>query len=243
MAKSIRLYIAAPLSAGTSVALSREQAHYLGAVMRLSPGATIFLFNARDGEWRARIDALGPKGAIAVPETPSRASEAEHEAKTGGGPWLAFALLKRQATDLVVQKATELGAAALLPVLTARGVGERVNLGRLEAIAIEAAEQSERLSLPVIHAPQPLPALLATWPRERRLIAAIERADAPPPMAGEGPVALLIGPEGGFTPAELDVLRAHPFVEPATLGPRILRAETAAIAGLALLQGPLWRSR
>jgi 16S rRNA (uracil1498-N3)-methyltransferase len=150
--------------------------------------------------------------------------------------WLAFALLKRQATDLVVQKATELGVAAILPVITMHSVGERVNLARLAAIATEAAEQSERLSVPTIQPPQPLPALLAAWPGERRLVAAIERAEAPPPAVGAGPTALLVGPEGGFAPVELDVLAAHPFVEPATLGPRILRAETAAIVGLALLQ-------
>ena len=232
MARSIRLHTPAALTAGGIVALPPDQAHYLGAVMRLAPGAVIALFNARDGEWRGRISALRRGGAEIEIEARLRPPAPEQDSDL----WLAFALLKRPATDLVVQKATELGVAAIFPVITMHSLGERVNLARLEAIAREAAEQSERLSLPAIQAPQPLPALLAGWPRGRRLVAAIERAEAPPVVAKPGPTALIVGPEGGFAPAELDVLRAHPFVEPATLGPRILRAETAVIAGLALLQ-------
>lgn len=200
--------------------------------MRLAAGAEIAVFNARDGEWRARINSLRRGAATLAIETALRAPTTEQLPDL----WLVFALLKRQATDLVIQKATELGVAAIFPVITMHSLGERINLARLEAIAREAAEQSERLSLPEIRAPQPLSDLLAGWPPTRRLVAAIERAAAPPPAAGEGPTALIVGPEGGFAPAELDDLRARPFVEPATLGPRILRAETAAIVGLALLQ-------
>ncbi len=232
MARSIRLHTPASLTAGGLVALPPDQAHYLGTVMRATPGAVIALFNGRDGEWRGRIVALRRGGAEIAIETQLRPPAAAPDPDL----WLVFALLKRPATDLVVQKATELGVAAIFPVITMHSLGERVNLARLEAIAREAAEQSERLSLPELHAPQPLPALLAGWPGGRRLVAAIERADAPPVAAKPGPAALIVGPEGGFAAAELDVLRAHPFVEPATLGPRILRAETAAIAGLALLQ-------
>lgn len=232
MARSIRLHTPAALAAGGIVTLPPDQARYLGAVMRLAPGATIAVFNAGDGEWRGRIRALGRSGAEIEIEARLRPPMPAESADL----WLVFALLKRQATDLVVQKATELGVAAILPVITMHSVGERVNLARLAAIATEAAEQSERLSVPTIQPPQPLPALLAAWPGERRLVAAIERAEAPPPAVGARPTALLVGPEGGFAPVELDALAAHPFVEPATLGPRILRAETAAIAGLALLQ-------
>jgi 16S rRNA (uracil1498-N3)-methyltransferase len=154
--------------------------------------------------------------------------------------WLAFALLKRDSTDLVVQKATELGVAALYPVITARTNAQRVNLARFHAIATEAAEQSERLTVPAIHEPRPLAALLQSWPADRRLVVAAERTQAPPIVAAQHPAALLIGPEGGFAPAELDALRRHPLVTLMSLGPRILRAETAAIAGLARLQGPGW---
>jgi 16S rRNA (uracil1498-N3)-methyltransferase len=152
--------------------------------------------------------------------------------------WLAFALLKRDATDLVAQKATELGASALLPVITERTNTERINTARMTAIAIEAAEQSERLTVPRIAAVRRLPELLADWPSERTLFAAIERSGAATLSLrqGAGTVALLVGPEGGFSERELDGLRARPFVVPVSLGPRILRAETASIAGLALLQ-------
>jgi 16S rRNA (uracil1498-N3)-methyltransferase len=151
--------------------------------------------------------------------------------------WLIFALLKRDATDLVVQKATELGVSALWPVLTARTGAQRVNLTRLHAIALEAAEQSERLTVPAIHEPRPLTVLLRSWPADRRLFVAAERSAAPPIVATAELTALLVGPEGGFSAAELDALRERPLVTLVNLGPRILRAETAAIAGLARLQG------
>jgi len=157
--------------------------------------------------------------------------------------WLLFALLKRDATDLAVRAATELGVADLYPVITERSNTHRMNAERLSAIAIEAAEQCERLTIPRLHPLSPMSTRLADWPSNRRLFGTLERSDAPPllPPAPEvpqsRPVALLVGPEGGFAPAELDVLRAHPFVTAVSLGPRILRAETACIAGLALLQG------
>ncbi|MDE2006239.1 MAG: 16S rRNA (uracil(1498)-N(3))-methyltransferase [Rhodospirillales bacterium] len=232
MSGSIRLFVPDDLVAGATLALTPAQAHYLAQVMRRAPGDTLRLFNGRDGEWEARIGALGRNRAEVAVATRLRAQAAQD------GPWLAFALLKRDATDLVIRQATELGAGALLPVLTARTNAARVNEARLAAIATEAAEQCERLTIPAIHPPATLAALLAAWPAGRRLFAALERSGAPPP-APDGPCGLLIGPEGGFTQAELDLLRTHPLVTPTGLGPLVLRAETAAVAGLALLQALL----
>ena len=230
MTPSIRLFVAAPLHAGAEIAATAAQAHYLGGVMRRAVGAGVTLFNGADGEWFSRIATLGRGSARLIAEHLLRPQSKEPDL------WLVFAPLKRDATDLVVQKATELGAAALLPVLTERGIAGRLNERRLAAIATEAAEQCERLTVPRIDPALRLADLLATWPTGRTLVAAVERAEAPPIRPANGPAALLIGPEGGFTAAELDVLRGYPFVHPVTLGPRILRAETAAIVGLALLQ-------
>ncbi len=230
MVRSIRLYVEPPLAAGAAVFASPAQAHHLGTVMRRGPGDPVCLFNGRDGEWQGRIRTIRRNLAELAVERLLRPQAPEPDL------WLVFALLKRDATDLVVQKATELGVAALLPVLTERANTHRVNQARLAAIAIEAAGQCERLTIPQLRPPQPLAALLAAWPPGRRLFVAAERAAAPPLRPAHGPAALLVGPEGGFTAAELDAARAHPFVTPANLGPRILRAETACIAGLALLQ-------
>ena len=232
MSTDPRLYVDAPLAAGAVLPLAAAQAHYLGTVLRRAPGSRLRLFNGRDGEWLARLASLRRDRAEVVVE------EADRPQRPDGDLWLAFALLKRDATDLVVQKATELGAAALLPVITARTNAHRVNGERLRAIAIEAAEQCERLTVPEIAAPRPMAALLAGWPADRPLFAAVERS---PEAAGLHPNAragLLVGPEGGFVPAELDALRSHPIVRTVQIGPRVLRAETACIAGLALLQAP-----
>jgi len=227
-----RLYIPAALAPGTEILPSSNQAHYLGSVMRLAPGDMVTVFNGLDGEWSARITDLKKNRARLLAETQLRPQVQEPDL------WLVFAPLKRDATDLVVQKATELGVSALLPVFTARTNAARINLDRMAAIALEAAEQSERLSLPEVRPPVALLDLLAAWPTDRRLAAAMERAGPAPIPENAG--ALLIGPEGGFAPAELDALAAARFMSPLCLGPRILRAETAAIAGLALLQGRLW---
>jgi 16S rRNA (uracil1498-N3)-methyltransferase len=231
MTGSIRLHVAPALSEGSVIAATAAQAHYLGTVMRRGPGEGVLLFNGRDGEFSARIETIGRDRASLRVESRTRIQAAEPDL------WLAFALLKRDATDLVVQKATELGVAALLPVITERGNTHRMNADRLTAIAIEAAEQSERLTVPELRPPRALAVLLSGWPEERRLFAAIERSRAPRIAPARGQSALLVGPEGGFTPTELDALWAHPFVTPVSLGPRILRADTACIAGLALLQG------
>jgi len=229
-----RLFVAAGLRDREEIAASAEHAHYLGGVLRRESGDVARLFNGADGEWLARLSfARRDRLTFTVleqlrPQTPEP------------GPWLLFALLKRDATDLVVRQAVELGASRVLPVITERTNAARVNDGRLRAIAIEAAEQSERLTVPVIDPPARLDAVLGAWPSDRRLFAAIERSHAPPPPAWTGAAALLIGPEGGFTPAEQTWLRGLDTVTPISLGSFVLRAETAAAAGQALLLAMGW---
>ncbi len=225
MPGSIRLFVSAPLLAGAEVTATAAQAHYLGHVMRRSPGDHVLLFNGAEGEWRARIAATGRDRACFAVEVRTRTQPEEPPLI------LLFALLKRDATDLAVRQATELGATLIQPVLTARTNAVRTNLARLATIAEEAAEQSGRLSVPVLRPPAPLADVLAAWPEGRLL--ALARPGAPPPAATA--CALLVGPEGGFTPAELDALSHHKFVAPIGLGPHVLRAETAIVAGLALL--------
>jgi 16S rRNA (uracil1498-N3)-methyltransferase len=226
-----RIFVADDLAEGAAIDGTPAHAHYLANVLRRVVGDPVHLFNGRDGEYAARIATLRREKIGFAVEARLRPQVGEPDI------WLVFAPLKRDQTDLLVQKATELGAAALFPVLTDRTNSARLNADRLHAIAIEAAEQSERLTIPALHQTRPLPDLLADWPAERTLAAALERTQAPPPTDQS---ALLIGPEGGFTPRELDVLRARPFIQPVSLGPRILRAETAAIAGLAMLMARHW---
>jgi 16S rRNA (uracil1498-N3)-methyltransferase len=227
---SIRLFLDTPLGAGETVSTSAAQAHYLGTVMRRAVGDAVHLFNGRDGEFAARIVRLRRDQAELAVERLLRAQTTEPDV------WLLFALLKRDATDLVVQKATELGVSALHPIMTERCNTHRMNAHRLRAIAVEAAEQCERLTVPMLHDVRPLQAVLTGWGRDRRLFAALERSEASPIAPVSGPKALLVGPEGGFSPVELEALRAHPFVTAVSMGPRVLRADTACIAGLALLQ-------
>jgi 16S rRNA (uracil1498-N3)-methyltransferase len=228
----IRLFVEADLAAGAQVAASEGQAHYLGGVMRRAVGDAILLFIGRDGEWTGRIGTLARGRASFAVETPARAQQADADL------WLAFAVLKRDATDLVVQKATELGVAVLQPMFTERTVAGRVNTDRLRAIAIEAAEQSERLTVPEVRPARPLHDVLANWPAERSLFVALERVDAQRLAPALGPAGLMVGPEGGFGPHDHTRLDRCRFVRPVSLGPRILRADTAAIVGLALLQAP-----
>jgi 16S rRNA (uracil1498-N3)-methyltransferase len=227
---SIRLFVDAALEGDAAVAATPAQAHQLGTVMRLAAGEKLRLFNGRDGEWLAAFRPAGKGRAVLEVAEQLRPQAPEPDL------WLAFAVLKRDATDMVVQKATELGASAILPVFTRRSVAHRVNLDRLTAIAAEAAEQCERLTVPRLAAPVDLPALLHAWPPARPLFAAIERSPARALRPATAPAGLLVGPEGGYAPEEVELLSRHPFVEGVSLGPRILRAETAAIVGLALLQ-------
>ncbi len=227
---SPRLFVAAPLAAGAELAVSEAQAHHLGTVLRMRAGEAVRLFSGTDGEWLATVAELRRGACRLAVERQLRVQEPEPDL------WLVFAPLKRDATDLVVEKATELGVSALQPVFTERTVAGRVAGERLLAIATGAAEQCERLSVPRLLPPLPLARLLVEWNPDRLLVAALERRGLPPPPALAGRrAALLVGPEGGFTPAELDLLLKHPLVIGAGLGARVLRAETAAIAGLALL--------
>ena len=232
-----RLHLIAGLAAGCEIELEPARAHYLRSVLRLGPGAAVAVFNAEDGEWLCRIAGIGKNGARLTAERQLCSPE------PGGEPdlWLLFAPIKRARLDWLVEKATELGVAALLPVWTARTQVERVNLDRLRAHAVEAAEQSERLSVPDLRAPERLDRLLATWPGARRLVVCDESGAGEPisdaaARLPPGPVALLVGPEGGFDETELDAIGKLSFVTRVGLGPRVLRGETAALAAVAVFQ-------
>jgi 16S rRNA (uracil1498-N3)-methyltransferase len=225
-----RLHIDQPLTTDAPIAGSAAQAHHLGSVLRRSVGDEVCLFNSREGEWRAHIATLRRDRVAFALDAQMRPPMPEDDL------WLLFALLKRDTTDLIVEKATELGVSVIQPVITDRTNAARVNDARLRTIATEAAEQSERLTIPDIQPPRPLPDVLESWPTNRPLFVAVERADAAPIIHCAKPCALLVGPEGGFTAQELDAFRRYPFVTAVTLGPRILRAETACLAGLTLLR-------
>ncbi|MFA5901995.1 MAG: 16S rRNA (uracil(1498)-N(3))-methyltransferase [Hyphomicrobium sp.] len=238
----VRLFVDAPLAAGVIVACTPEQANYLVNVLRLSPGAEILIFNGREGEWRARISDTGRRRC-----TLSCGEQARPQ-QDGPDVHYIFAPLKHARLDYMVQKATELGVKHLQPVLTRRTVPARVNIERMRANAIEAAEQCGVLRVPSVGEPVKLDALLSQWDAERRLIFCDESAKVASPLAAlavieQGPLAVLIGPEGGFDPAERTMLCEKPFTVAISLGPRIMRADTAAVAALALTNAVLgdWR--
>ncbi len=223
-----RLFVRQPLGAGTTVELDAGQANYLGNVMRLTAGAEVLVFDGTSGEWLARVADVGKKRMSLSVERQTRAAE------TVPDVWLAFAPVKRAQTDWLVEKATELGVARLLPVITQRTIAERVKLDRLQSIAIEAAEQCGRTVLPEIDQPVTLKSLLAERDTARVLYFADETGgrraqDAFVPV----PALILVGPEGGFTENEGEMIRSAANVSAISLGPRILRAETAALAALA----------
>jgi 16S rRNA (uracil1498-N3)-methyltransferase len=237
-AKLQRLYVAAPLSRGATVPLDKDQAHYLGNVLRLKPGDSVLLFNGTDGEWCAELATLGKKGAEA---------RATHQTRPqDSGPELhdLYAPLKRARLDYMAQKATELGAGVLRPVITRHTVAERVKTERLRANAVEAAEQCGILRVPEVMEPERLDKIIAEWDQSRLLIFADENAPHASPLEAlatrtSGKLAVLIGPEGGFDREERASLLAKPFVLPISLGPRVMRADTAAVAALALVNAAL----
>ena len=230
-----RLYVTADLGEGVAVALDEGQSHYLLHVLRARAGNLVSLFNGRDGEWLAEITEAGKRGVTA---TCRKQTQSQY-----GVPdiWLAFAPVKKTPSDYLVQKAVELGVSVLQPVFTHRTIVSRINEERMAANAMEAAEQSERLTVPEIRAGVSFDKLLASWPQDRRLLFCDEGGDAKAMTQAAresrgGPTGILTGPEGGFDSSERAALRALPFVVPVSLGPRILRADTAALAALAIWQ-------
>jgi 16S rRNA (uracil1498-N3)-methyltransferase len=272
----VRLYVEAPLEQGARVDATEGQAHYLLNVMRAKAGNRVSLFNGRDGEWLGQVVDVSKRSCAFVCEQQSRAQD------NASDIWLCFAPIKKTPADYLTQKATELGVSVLQPVITRRTIVSRVNLERMRANAIEAAEQSDRLTVPEIREPISLDKLLANWAAERRILFCDEAGEAPAiaealsyrPLKREGRIAqrsgegsshdvnphptrlrastsplqgevfaILTGPEGGFDPAERHAVRAKSFVTAVSLGPRILRADTAALAALAMWQGLVgdWR--
>jgi 16S rRNA (uracil1498-N3)-methyltransferase len=245
-----RLYVEAPLAAGTTLPLDRDQINYLVNVLRRKNGDPVLVFNGRDGEWRARVEGAGRKGAalsILEEKRPQTVPADLH---------YLFTPLKQARLDYLVQKAVELGVSRLAPVLTQHGQVARVNPDRIRANAIEAAEQCGILNLPEIAAPIPLARLLAEWVPERLMVFCDEEAPVTDPikvlqeargstplLPGVMPVSVLVGPEGGFSEDERAALLKLPNLVRLSLGPRILRADTAAVAVLALVQATLgdWR--
>jgi 16S rRNA (uracil1498-N3)-methyltransferase len=234
MSKPLRLFVTHALAANVTIEATEEQAHYLLNVMRRKAGDNVLLFNGRDGEWQATLSMPAKRRAAFAPVLQTRPQTADSDV------WLAFAPVKRN--EFLVEKASELGVAVLLPVFTRHTDAARVNVERLRANAIEAAEQCERLSVPTVHDAVSFDAFLASWPPTRTLFFLDETGGGMPINTVLNPSILglaagfLTGPEGGFAQSELDALRQLPFARPVGLGPRVLRAETAALAALACWQ-------
>jgi 16S rRNA (uracil1498-N3)-methyltransferase len=221
-----RLFVDQPLGAGLNVTVG---GNYLAAVLRLGPGDQVKLFDDRSGEWLAEIAEAGKKRVTLT------VGERLREREQVPDLWLLFAPIKRGRIDWLVEKATELGVARLVPVVTRRTIVDRLNFDRLRAHAVEAAEQCERTALPELAEPRKLDAVLRDWPDGRALYFADEGGGEPfSAAAAPGPAAILIGPEGGFTEEERAAIRSLAFARPVSLGPRILRADTAALAAISL---------
>lgn len=225
-----RLFVAQAIVAEQAIVLEGNQAHYLTRVMRADAGSTVILCDDLSGEWACTVEDIGKRHVTLRPVSRLRAREAVPDF------WLCPALLKKDRFDLVLEKATELGVAEIRPVLTRRCVADKLNADRARTIVTEAAEQCARTALPLVSAPVLLGELLTGWPGDRALFFADETGGEPAAEAfAKGrKAALLVGPEGGFDPAEREAIRAHPQARSITLGPRILRGETAAIAATAL---------
>ena len=230
----IRLHVPQPLSPGAALAPTLDQSRYLTQVMRLKAGDDLLVFNGKDGEWRASVAEVLKKGVIL------RAEEQVRPQVFGADLDLIVAVVKKARVETIVEKAAELGARRVRLVITQRTNADRLRLDRLDAIAEEAAEQTGRLDVPDIHDPVKLDALLSAWEAGRRLMFCDETGGAPAIRAlSDAPLepwSILIGPEGGFSPEEGERLRALPFATAVSLGPRILRADTAAIAAMTLWQ-------
>nr|WP_128253428.1 16S rRNA (uracil(1498)-N(3))-methyltransferase [Falsirhodobacter deserti] len=232
----IRLFVDAPLQVGTDVALTEAQAHYLFGVMRQGMGAPVTLFNGRDGAWRAEVTRAAKRGGTLT------CVQQTAPLRLPPDLWLLFAPIKKARTDFIVEKAAEMGASRIIPVNTRFTNSERIRQDRLQAHAVEAAEQCGGTFVPEVTDIQQLDRLLADWPVDRRIMwcdESLTGARAGLQAAGHGPWAILIGPEGGFAEAEQARLRAMAQVIPVSLGPRILRADTAAVAAMALWQATL----
>ena len=222
-----RLFVATPLAEGVPVALDGPQANYLGNVMRLGVGSDVLLFDGASGEWLAKVADVGKRKMLLIVERRVREAEAVPDL------WLAFAPVKRAPVEWLVEKATELGVARLVPVTTRRTVVERLRLDRLESIMVEAAEQCGRTVLPVLDEPMTLDKFLSQREAGRTLYFADETGGDPlAASVTPGPALILTGPEGGFTDEERTAIRALPDTRAVSLGPRILRAETAALAAI-----------
>lgn len=229
-----RLFLDAELAQGSAITVEGNQAHYLSRVMRAAPGDTVILCDDVTGEWAATVVSASKRDIVLEPVERLRPREAVPDF------WLCPALLKKDRFDLVLEKATELGVAAIRPVITRRCVADKLNRDRARAVTVEAAEQCARTALPKLAVPITLDVLLREWPTERTLFFADEAGGEPASIAfaaATGPAALLTGPEGGFDDAERATIRAHPQAVAITLGPRILRGETAAIGATALWMG------
>lgn len=239
----IRLYVTGPLKAGGQITLDGPAVHYVATVMRQGAGAAILLFNGRDGEWLGRIETVRKKEVVLTLTENTRRQGTEPDL------WLAFAPIKKGRIDYLAEKATELGVSRLIPVKTERTVISRVKTSRLLANAREAAEQSERLSVPEVSEMETLKNLLAGWPAGRKLLFCDEQKEDPPVLdalkslgvhpRGGDPWGILIGPEGGFSDEERRHIRSFSYCIPASLGPRVLRADTAAFAAISLWQAAL----
>lgn len=231
---AIRLYVDTPLAVGGEISFNEEQSRYLGAVMRLAPCDVVLLFDGINGEFSAEIVSLGKKTGAAAVRARTRPFAPAADV------WLLFAPVKKDRTDFIIEKATELGAGKIIPVITRHTITDKVRVERLRAQAAEAAEQSRRVEVPEIGAPVRLEKLLADWDPARRLFFMDESGRGRPAAEAfgeyQGPAALLVGPEGGFAEEELNGLRSRSFARAVSLGPLILRAETAAAAALSVWQ-------